>query len=298
MPRLLTVRHVTEYSYAEPVLFGSHRMMFRPRDSHSIRLLDTRLSITPTPSKITWLYDAFGNSVAVAYFGDQRSASLTFESEILIRHYETPQPTSLLTEQAKAYPFGYSCDELPDLRSAIDTQYADPEGELKRWARNFVDLGSSDTLRILESMMNAIKSDFTYYRRSASGTQDPSETLAKKSGTCRDFALLMIEALRQLGFAARFVSGYIHNPARAERRGSGATHAWVQIYLPGCGWIELDPTNGIFGNRDLIRIVVARDHRQALPLSGSFIGKRSSYLGMIVTITVRQTTEGQILHLS
>ena len=104
-----------EYSYAEPVSFGSHRMMFRPRDSHSIRLLDTRLSITPTPSKITWLYDAFGNSVAVAYFGDQRSASLTFESEILIKHYETPQPTSLLTEQAKAYPFGYSCDELPDL---------------------------------------------------------------------------------------------------------------------------------------------------------------------------------------
>ena len=297
MPRLLTVRHVTEYSYAEPVLFGSHRMMFRPRDSHSIRLLDTRLSITPAPSKITWLYDAFGNSVALAYFGDQRSASLTFESEIVIKHYETPQPTSLLTEQAKSYPFGYSGDELPDLRSAIDPQYADPDGELQRWARNFV-LGNSDTLGILESMVNAIKSDFAYYRRSSSGTQDPCETLTKKSGTCRDFALLMIEALRQLGFAARFVSGYIHNPARAERRGSGATHAWVQIYLPGCGWIELDPTNGIFGNRDLIRIAVARDHRQALPLSGSFIGKRSAYLGMVVTITVRQTTEGEMSPLS
>jgi transglutaminase-like putative cysteine protease len=297
MPRLLTVRHVTEYSYAEPVLFGSHRMMFRPRDSHSIRLLDTRLSITPAPSKITWLYDAFGNSVALAYFGDQRSAGLTFESEIVIKHYETPQPTSLLTEQAKSYPFGYSGDELPDLRSAIDPQYADPDGELQRWARNFV-LGNSDTLGILESMVNAIKSDFAYYRRSASGTQDPCETLTKKSGTCRDFALLMIEALRQLGFAARFVSGYIHNSARAERRGSGATHAWVQINLPGCGWIELDPTNGIFGNRDLIRIAVARDHRQALPLSGSFIGKRSAYLGMVVTITVRQTTEGEMLPLS
>ena len=140
--------------------------------------------------------------------------------------------------------------------------------------------------------MNAIKSDFTYYRRSASGTQDPSENLGK-SGTCRDFALLMIEALRQFGFASRFVSGYIHNPARVERRGSGATHAWVQIYLPGCGWIQFDPTNGIFGNRDLIRIVVARDHRQALPLCGSFIGKRSSYLEMIVTITVRQTTRAR-----
>ena len=158
-------------------------MMFRPRDSHSIRLLDTRLSITPAPSKITWLYDAFGNSVALAYFGDQRSASLTFESEIVIKHYETPQRTSLLTEQAKSYPFGYSGDELPDLRSAIDAQYADPDGELQRWARNFV-LGNSDTLGILESMVNAIKSDFAYYRRSASGTQDPCETLTKKSGNC------------------------------------------------------------------------------------------------------------------
>src|SRR4029079_3099931 len=115
-----------------------------------------------------------------------------------------------------------------------------------------------------------------------------AETLTLGTGTCRDFALLMIEALRLLGFAARFVSGYICNPHRLNHVGGGATHAWVQVYLPGCGWIDLDPTNGIFGNRDLIRVGVARDHAQALPLSGTYCGRRGAYLGMSVSVSVTQ----------
>src|SRR5271167_1329758 len=101
MPRHLTVSHTTEYKYSEPVSFGRHRMMFRPRDSHSIRLLDTRLSILPRPLRISWAYDVFGNSVAYAEFGDVRSTSLTFHSEITILHYELTDPTALLSDSAK-----------------------------------------------------------------------------------------------------------------------------------------------------------------------------------------------------
>jgi transglutaminase-like putative cysteine protease len=291
MPRHLTVRHITEYTYCEPVSFGRHRMMFRPRDSHSIRLLDTHLSITPTPRLISWAYDVFGNSVAFAEFGDARSDVLRFESEISVRHYETPQPTSLLQPQATTFPFTYADEELTDLRPVIVQHRPDPDGQLAAWARQFVEMGNHDTLAILTEVLGAIRSTFQYRRRPASGTQDPCRTLELKTGTCRDFALLMIEALRSLGFAARFVSGYIYSPTRVERRGAGATHAWVQVYLPGCGWIEVDPTNGIFGNRDLIRVAVARDHAQALPLTGSFVGRRSLYSGMTVTVSVTQDDE-------
>jgi transglutaminase-like putative cysteine protease len=97
-----------------------------------------------------------------------------------------------------------------------------------------------------------------------------------------------MEAARTLGFAARFVTGYIYVPARDQGKvlGSGATHAWVQIFLPGAGWVEFDPTNGIVGNRDLIRVGVARDPRHAKPLSGSFRGDRALYLGMEIDVRV------------
>jgi transglutaminase-like putative cysteine protease len=134
----------------------------------------------------------------------------------------------------------------------------------------------------------AIKEQFRYVRRPSHGTQEPLTTLASRQGTCRDFALLMIEAVRSLGLAARFVSGYIYVPDRdgSVTLGGGSTHAWCQVFVPGAGWVEFDPTNGIVGNRDLIRIAVAREPRQAIPLSGTFVGARGDYEGMSVQVNV------------
>jgi transglutaminase-like putative cysteine protease len=116
-------------------------------------------------------------------------------------------------------------------------------------------------------------------------------TLKVGSGTCRDFALLMMEAVRSLGLAARFVSGYLYSPGRDRggHVGGGSTHAWVRVYLPGAGWVEFDPTNGIVGNRDLIRVAVARDPGQALPLHGTWTGFPSDSLGMAVEVSVTST---------
>ncbi len=267
-------------------MFGRHRMMFRPRDSHSLRLLNTKLVINPKPLHIRWAFDAFGNSVAFAEFGETRSSVLTFESEFSLHHYETPQPTALLLEMATKYPFRYPDHELPDLAPLIMLNRPDPENRLSNWARQFIDAGNGATLDILKAMMSAIRTSFEYQSRQVSGTRDPDQTLQLKTGSCRDFALLMIEALRTLGFAARFVSGYIYNPLRDQDRGGGSTHAWVQVYLPGCGWIDIDPTNGIFGNRDLITVAVARDHTLASPLSGNFIGRPTAHLSMTVDVSV------------
>ena len=104
----------------------------------------------------------------------------------------------------------------------------------------------------------------------------------------------MMEAARALGFAARFVSGYLYVPSRdseESHRGGGSTHAWCQVYLPGSGWVEFDPTNGIVGSRDLIRVAVARDARQAIPLHGSYWGDAEDEEGMVVTVTVRRLPE-------
>jgi transglutaminase-like putative cysteine protease len=113
------------------------------------------------------------------------------------------------------------------------------------------------------------------------------------SGTCRDYALFMIDALRRLGIAARFVSGYIAIPGdRAHGyAGGGSTHAWVQVYLPSAGWIEFDPTNGIVGTRDLVRVAVARDPRQAIPLHGTYLGSADAFVGMEVSISVVSAAE-------
>ena len=134
-------------------------------------------------------------------------------------------------------------------------------------------------------MTHGIRDRLTYRKRHERGTQHPLDTLQTGSGTCRDYALLMIEALRRLGIAARFVSGYLYTGDRAHD-GGGSTHAWVQVYLPDAGWIEFDPTNGIVGTRDLIRVAVARDPAQAIPLHGTYLGPMDAFDGMVVNINV------------
>ncbi len=284
---LLTVRHVTTYRYRQPVAFGEHRVMFRPRDSYDQRLLEARLEVTPTPASVHWMHDVFGNCVAIARFAG-RASELRFESTIRLDHSPTNALDFPIAEQARRYPFSYDQEDMPDLLRSIERQYPDRDNELARWARQFLPNGQSmPTYELLSSVARTIKRDFTYVSRAEMGIQEPLQTLKLRSGSCRDFAILMIEAVRSLGFAARFVSGYLYVPTRGEtRKGGGSTHAWVQVYVPGAGWMEFDPTNGILGNRDLIRVAVARDPRQAVPLYGSWIGFPSDSLGMQVEVTV------------
>ncbi|MEA2933848.1 MAG: hypothetical protein QOD74_494 [Variibacter sp.] len=263
-------------------------MMLRPRDSYDQRLLDAQLDIRPKPTSVRWIHDVFGNCVAIARFSG-RSDELRIESGIRLEHAPSKAPNFQIEEQAKAYPFFYAADELPDLQPFIQRQHPDPDGGIERWARQFLNAGRrTPTGKLLMTLTCAIRESFTYNRRSEPGTQAPSVTLQLRRGTCRDFALFMIEAVRSLGFAARFVSGYVYVPDRdgPERRGGGSTHAWCQVYLPGAGWIEFDPTNGIIGSRDLIRVAVARDPSQAVPLSGTYLGDPSDHLTMTVEVQV------------
>jgi len=285
---ILKVHHVTTYTYRRPVGFGEHRILFRPRDSHDQRLLQSRLTISPEPSDLFWVHDVFGNSVAVANF-DSEADLLRFETDIVLDHTPQSRLHFRAEEAARNWPFAYENESLADLESSIRPQYPDHDGSTAAWARRFINAGGpTHTARLLESMTVAISDEFKYSRRTNPGTQTPAMTLDSLSGTCRDFALLMMEAVRSLGFAARFVTGYVYVPSRdgSELLGGGATHAWTQIYLPGAGWVEFDPTNGIIGNRDLIRVGVARDPHQAIPLWGTHNGDRNDPLGMTVQVNV------------
>jgi transglutaminase-like putative cysteine protease len=290
---LLTIHHKTEYRYARPVAFGEHRIMLRPRDGHDLRVLESRLDIAPEPMSLRWIHDVFDNNVAIADF-DERSHNLTFTSTVTVEHNPAEEFALTPDDPAYFYPFLYDDEEFPDLVQFITPQYSDPDGELSAWARNFLDAEApTPTFRILSGMTHGIRDAFTYRKRHEQGTQHPLDTLQTGSGTCRDYALFMIEALRRLGIAARFVSGYIAIPGdRAHGYvGGGSTHAWVQVYLPSAGWIEFDPTNGIVGTRDLIRVAVARDPRQAIPLHGIYLGPADAFIGMEVNINVTSADE-------
>jgi transglutaminase-like putative cysteine protease len=287
----LTVRHLTVYRYSALVRLGEHRIMCRPRESHDLRLLQSQLDITPSPARLRWLHDAFDNSVAIATF-EGSTRELRFDSTAALEQVETalPEPDYPLEEYAQTFPFNYSDDDLPNLGRALAHHY--PSDDVRRWVNQFLDpSGITGTMSLLRSITLGIKKEFVYTRRTEKGIQSPSETLESRRGSCRDFAVLMIEAVRSLGLAARFVSGYIFIPGMETGRilGGGATHAWMQVYLPGTGWIDFDPTNSIIGNRNLIRVAVAWDPQQVLPLWGTFTGPPSSFLGMDVTVNV---TEG------
>ncbi|MGA9432256.1 MAG: transglutaminase family protein [Xanthobacteraceae bacterium] len=285
---ILNVRHTTVYRYSRPVALGDHRLMLRPRDSHDLRLIKTNLSFS-TPASVRWIHDVFGNSVAIASFCEP-AAELRIESSLVLETFSADRPPFQITPDALRYPFIYSADDRIDLGRMQERQYPDPNDRLGSWARGFVRSNPTDTSALLGDLNNGIKAQISYQSRETEGTQTPVETLNRGWGSCRDLAVLLIEAARSLGFGARVVTGYLYRASAdvgsPSGIGAGTTHAWADIYVPGSGWISYDPTNGTIGGQDLIRIAVTRDIDQAIPISGSFVGTPGSYLGMTVDVAV------------
>lgn len=289
MPRVRII-HTTDYEYAEPVRLTEHRLMMRPRDSHDLRLLDATLGILPGGATIRWAHDVFGNSVCFLNWPERLTDHLRIVSTLDLEHFPVEEGMPI-DPSAEHYPFRYAGDEYPDLSRLIEPHYADPDRQVEAWARRFLRRdGQTLTRDLLIAMTEAIKADFIYEGREAKGTHAPLETLASGRGACRDFAVLMMEAARSLGFAARFVSGYLYDAALVDSVdpmvGGGATHAWCAIYLPGAGWVEYDPTNGLIAGRNLIRVCMAREPHQATPLSGGYIGQPEDFLAMTVNVDV------------
>ena len=271
--QMLRVRHVTRYRYARPVRFGEHRMMLRPREDADQALLSELLKITPEPATLRIERDGLGNFVAIASFSGVAS-ELCFDSELVVE----PRP--------EAAP------QIPPLPGLIPFAVRSPRSDLDvaRWALAFLGRRGRPGLAAVAAMNAHVHRSFSYRRRLESGVQSPEQTLALRSGACRDFAMLIVEAARTLGLEARFVSGYVHCPdidGEASRNGGGHTHAWAQVLTPEAGWVDFDPTSGRVGPDGLIRVAVADHPRDAVPIQGAFMGSSDDFLGMQVDVDVR-----------
>jgi transglutaminase-like putative cysteine protease len=280
----LRIHHKTTYRYHEPVKLGPHRLMLRPRESRELRLMSNFVSVTPAAT-VTWAHDVCGNAVALATFG-ALADHLLIDSVAELELDAAPWPVFDIAASAADYPFFYAREEWIDLGALTVPQYPDPAGRLSDWARAFVRGCPTNTLALLKDLSAGVAEGILYQSREDEGTQSPIETLDRGRGSCRDLAVLFVEAARSLGFGARIVSGYLYNPER--QRDVGTTHAWAEIFVPGAGWISFDPTNRGVGGFNLIPVAVARDIRQAMPVSGSFTGMTDAFQGMSVEVVVGQ----------
>jgi transglutaminase-like putative cysteine protease len=286
---IVSVKHATTYRYRRPVTFGAHRMMLRPRDDNDQRVLQAELTIIPNPRQIAWKRDRVGNHVATAIFSDQ-SDELRFISSIRLEHSPNEFHAIDIERHARVCPFKYTPEESAQLRRFILPVPSHPK--LRRWSDQFFDNdGRADTHALLVQMSHAIYMTFRHAARHEKGIQNPIRTITLGSGSCRDLAVLMVAVLRSREIAARFVSGYLHLVGQVHdendwRIAGGNTHAWVQAYIPGAGWVDFDPSAGIAGNRNLIRVAAVHHPRDAIPLRGTYYGNALDYLAMQVAVRV------------
>jgi transglutaminase-like putative cysteine protease len=291
MSAIYDLKHTTTYRYVNPVTFGEHRAIFLPAAGSHGRILSHSIQAN-IPVNVRWMMDTLSNNVALLKF-DQPTQELAVTFRVRGEHFGYRAIAEFpLNPRADEIPVQYTPDEWIDLMMFMRPHSEDPDGSLAAWAKGFVAGDQDHTLTVLQRMMEAINTGLTYQAREAEGTQTPAATLRLKSGTCRDYAWLMVEALRRLGLACRFVSGYLYDEAldggEIGMTGSGATHAWLQVYLPGAGWRNYDPTNRITAGFDLIPVAIARHPGQVLPLSGSWFGHSGDYLGMEVQVSLRK----------
>lgn len=274
------VIHRTYYNFTEPVTLGAHSLLLRPREDHELRIESLDLKISPE-AELLWHRDVEGNSVGMASFS-QPTQQLAIESELIIKQYLEYPLDFLVEDYAVTYPFSYPQDDLVLLSPYIGMS-EDESQTLKPWIDSIWQQGEAiETYSLLQRLTINIYKSMTYRLREEPGVQSAGTTLVEGTGSCRDFALLLMSACRHLGLAARFVTGYLHAPLS---EAAGATHAWAEVYLPGAGWKGFDPTTGTIVGADHIPVAVARLPTSVPPVSGSFSGAADSQLEVGVWVS-------------
>jgi len=282
----LYIHHRTSYHYNSEVRFAPHRLMLRPRESRYLRLRMHEVMCTPA-AQITWAHDVQGNTVATATFSEA-SDTLTIESAAELTLDVDQWPVFDIAASSAHYPFMLTEDEMTDLGALRLQSYLDTSGQLVDWAKKFVTSPLCDTLTLLKSIAAGAVTGMSYGIRDEEYTQSPVQTLSRHRGSCRDFAVLFVDAVRSLGFGARIVSGYLYDPDEAAigSSGNGSTHAWADVYVPGAGWITFDPTNQTVGGQNLIPVAIARHIGQVMPVTGSYYGGEGDSPHMRVQVNV------------
>ena len=285
----LQIHHTTIYHYEKAVKFGAHQLRIRPIEDHEKRILSFELQIEPE-HRIRWASDQFQNPVAYVEFL-KPSKKLSITSRLSVEIGESNPFDFILEPYSLRLPFNYHENEATDLAPYLLPLYPEDRARILEWVKPFLDLnGGAKTVDFLTAINRAIPKLMSYEVRNETGTQSPGQTLQSRSGACRDFAVLLMETARHLGIAARFVSGYIPNVQESSQKtiniAAGAMHAWTQVYLPGAGWKDFDPTAGILTSNDHLRVAVGRTPEQTTPIHGAYLGTAKLDLGFEVDVQV------------
>lgn len=277
----IRILHNTDYHYRVPIVLGPHRALVRPREGHDVHIADARLEIEPQ-AQVRWLRDIYGNSIAVLTFHEP-TQHFSLRSDVTVVFHDNGPAECLLEPSAALYPFQYNANEQIEIVPYRLPSYPHDGDAVQNWLLDLYRPGQVvNTWELLSNLNTRIFESFQYRYRPEYGVQLPCTTLDLGSGSCRDYAVFMMEAARHWGFAARFVTGYIQ---MAEGQ-HGATHAWTEIYLPGAGWRGYDPTNNKVAGAEHVSVAVAREQDKASPLSGAWSGPGDAFERMDVSVQV------------
>jgi transglutaminase-like putative cysteine protease len=258
----IEIRYAAEYRYAERVTFSPHIFRVIPKVDRYLKVhrFDFR---TNRNSVINWRRDIFDNEIAsVFYPSPARALQVRFRLKLEI------EPKNafgfLLESRALDMPFAYQPEEL---RVLAPYTSAEPPPALGFWSKP---TSPRSTLETLVALNEAIHDNLEYERREEGSARPSTETIALGRGACRDFSVLLVDTLRGLGLAARHASGYLCEFGASEKKAEGSLHAWVETYLPGAGWIGLDPTNGTFCDHHHLTAAVGATTGDITPVDGSY----------------------------
>jgi transglutaminase-like putative cysteine protease len=273
--------HRTYYNYSSEVILGTHKLLLRPREDYALKVESFVLKTTPE-AKTFWHRDVEGNSVAIVNF-NQATRQLFIQSEVVVEQRNEAPLDFIVEDYAVSYPFSYRENDRFSLAPYMLLPDSQSREILNGWIFGSYKIGEQiQTYALLQRLAKRIYSTLAYKAREEAGVQSATQTLALGSGSCRDFALLFMEATKCLGLASRFVSGYLYAPLMLNEVGS--THAWAEVYIPGGGWIGFDPTIGDIVGSDHIPVAVARLAEAVPPISGSFAGEADSSLDVGVWV--------------
>ncbi len=282
------IEHRTVYRYSEPVSFGLHRVVLRPREGHDITVVKHDLGVYP-PAKFFWMTDLFGNNIAIIETAEMADR-LEIINNVIIDRVEGPDdeaPQRVTRSSLAPLPVVYPQMEASVVQGYVVSVYPDDAAAVGQWTEaQAPNVDQPTALAMVAHLNRCIHTQIRYTRREERGVQSPARTLVLGTGSCRDMATLLMEACRSLGIAARFVSGYLDAPAAAAGRGS--THAWIEVYLPDSGWRGFDPTVGDIVSRKHVALGVSAHPRGVMPVSGIYDGPPGCYQGLEVAITIRQ----------
>jgi transglutaminase-like putative cysteine protease len=282
----LSIRHRTTYRYSAPVEFGQHRLVLRPREGHDLRIVSMQLHVAPA-HRLMWARDVHGNSLALVDFVESATV-MEITSDVMIERQRPFPAREFHKPVIVSWPVQYPVEETAVVGAYRTLSFPDEATGVLAWLDRELPRRSDDSEAMLLDLCSRLHQSISYRRRSEKGVQSPLQTLQAASGSCRDMATLMMDAVRLLGMASRFASGYLHGSASLAGRAS--THAWVEVYLPALGWRGYDPTIGKATDMQHIATGVSQHPRGVMPVSGSYNGPSGSFLDMQVEVLTQELT--------